>query len=89
MNTAVVRAGIVNVPVLLLEFRGAHHRIVRERLHGMQQQRLPLERGIAERLRLRRGIHQHHGLATRGKQDLPVFAMRSTMSPGIWSGPTL
>ena len=32
---------------LALELRGAHHRIVRQRLHGMQQQRLPLERGIA------------------------------------------
>ena len=49
MNTAVVRAGIVNVPVLRLEFRGAHHRILRERLHGVQQQRLLPERGIGER----------------------------------------
>ena len=62
MNTAVVRGGIVNVPVLLLESRGAHHRILRERLHGMQQQRLLPEGGIGEVLQLRRGVHQHHGL---------------------------
>ena len=41
MNTAVVRAGIVNVPVLFWNFDAAHHRILRERLHRVQQQRLP------------------------------------------------
>ena len=72
-----------------LELRRAHHRIARQRLHGMQEQRLPLERGIGEGLRLRRGIHQHHGLRRAGSRTFAVFTMRSTISPGIWFGPML
>ena len=89
MNTAVVRGGIVNVPVLLWNFEVRTTGSCESACIGMQQQRLLPERGIGEGLRLRRGIHQHHGFVRRGKQNLSVFAMRSTMSPGTWSGPTL
>ena len=56
MNTAVVRAGIVNVPVLPWNFEVHTTGSLRQRLHGMKKQRLSPEPGIGERLRLRRGI---------------------------------
>ena len=65
MNTAVVRAGIVNVPVLRWNFDVRTTGSLENACTGCSSQRLLLERGIGEGLCLRSGIHEHHGLRGR------------------------
>ncbi len=62
MNTAVVRGGIVNVPVLLWNFEVRTTGSCENACTGCSSSGCFLNAGIGEVLRLRRGIHQHHGL---------------------------